>query len=286
MGADIVRCASLKLEGQSLKGSVFKGDAGNHLAAALIGRHAVQQFLLAVEHTNAGRSIDFVTGEGEEVAVNVLHVHREVGHALCTVHKDAGAVGVSHRRHLLHRIHRAEHVADVGDGDEAGARCEEFFVSLQIHLTGIVDGNDFEDNPFALPHELPRNDVAVVFHDRQQDFVALPEERLGEGRSDEVQALGRAPCENDFGRRGSADETSHPFAGGFVKVGGLLRKEVHAAVHVGIDGEIFLAHRIDNAAWLLSRGGVVQIDQRAVIDLSFQNGKVGTYFFNIKHGVQ
>ena len=55
-------------------------------------------------------------------------------------------------------------------------------------------------------------------------------------------------------------------------------------VDVGIDVQILVAHGIKHAERLLGRGTVVEIDQRAAVDLTAENGEVFPYFFYIQHG--
>ena len=53
-----------------------------------------------------------------------------------------------------------------------------------------------------------------------------------------------------------------------MQVGGLLREIVHAAVHIGVHIEIFLAHGIEHAERFLCGGGIVEIDQWFVVYLA------------------
>ena len=66
----IVGRSGFELERQLLEGGLLEAHAFYHLAASLIGRHAVEPFFLAVEHTDSGRSVYLMSAEGEEVAVD------------------------------------------------------------------------------------------------------------------------------------------------------------------------------------------------------------------------
>ena len=72
-------------------GDAVGGHVADHLAAALIGRHGLEQRRLAVEHADAGRPVELVAGEGIEIAVEVLHVDRRDAPRLAAVdqHRDA-----------------------------------------------------------------------------------------------------------------------------------------------------------------------------------------------------
>ena len=53
-------------------------------------------------------------------------------------------------------------------------------------------------------------------------------------------------------------------------------------MYIGIDVAIHLADGINDALWLLRGGGVVEIYQRAMIDLTLEDGKVLSVHIYIK----
>ncbi|MPN54308.1 hypothetical protein SDC9_201978 [bioreactor metagenome] len=70
---------------------LLEGHVGNHVAAALPGRHLLQDRLLAVNHADAGRPEDLVAGEHEKVRVQRLHVHPQVRYRLGAIDQHLGA---------------------------------------------------------------------------------------------------------------------------------------------------------------------------------------------------
>ena len=280
----IVGGARLEFIWQAFVGRFLERDVGYHLASALIGGHAVQQVLAPVEHADACRAVHLVAAEREEVAAELAHVHAEVGHALRPVRQEERAVGVGHVGHVAHGVHRAQHVAHVGRTHQPGAGRKEAFVGVEPQGAGIVHRNDLDDDAFALTQHLPRHDVGVVLHDGEYHFVAFVEKAIAQRRSHEVEAFGRAAREDDFGRRARTDEGPHAFAGLLVQVGGLLREEVDAAVHVGVDRVVFVHHGLDDAARFLRGGGVVQVDEGAAVHLAAQDGKVGAHGVDVVGG--
>ena len=84
-GGDIVGCAGLELQRRALEGGVRETHRVDHLAAALIGWHLVEPPLLAVEDADARGAVHLVAAEGEEVAVEGLHVDAHVRGALGAV---------------------------------------------------------------------------------------------------------------------------------------------------------------------------------------------------------
>ena len=94
---DVAR-AGLEPAGWRLEQRPLEGDVGDHVAAALPGRHVLEHVPLAVERTDAGGPEDLVPGEDEEVDVEGLHVDGQVRDRLGAVDQHPGAVAVGDRR--------------------------------------------------------------------------------------------------------------------------------------------------------------------------------------------
>ena len=106
---------------------------------------------------------------------------------------------------------------------------------------------------------------------------------FAEGGGEEVDAFRGAAGEDDFVRTAGVDELAHCFAGGFMQFGGLLGKEMHAAMHVGIDGVVLVGDGVYHATGLLGSGAVIEIDQRLAIDFTGKDGEVGSYVLDVIH---
>ena len=115
---------------------------GDHVSAALPGRHMRQHIRLAVDDADARRPEDLVAGKDEEIAIDALHVDRHVRDRLRAIDQHASAVAMRDRRHLLDRHDRAERVGDLRDRDDARARPEQPLIFFEDHLPGIVDRRD------------------------------------------------------------------------------------------------------------------------------------------------
>ena len=170
----------LELVGQVIVGGAFlEADTANHLASALIGRHRLEELRLADQRAYSGRSVDLVAGEGIEVAVQVKHVHREVRGGLGTVHQHPCSRCVRGRAHLLDGVDGAERVGQVDDRYEAGALTEQAEVRLEIELSFVADGNHPQARSALLAQHLPRHDVGVMLHVRDEDFIAFVQTGAG-----------------------------------------------------------------------------------------------------------
>ena len=272
--AHIVGRTGLKLERQLGKGCLVERDVPNHLATTLIGRHAVEPLLLAIEHPHAGGSIHLVARQGIEVAVQVLHVQGQVWCGLGAVDQHGHIMPVGDGYHLLDRVDRAQHIAHMGQCHKAGVVGEHVLVGLEVQLAIVADG-------LAAADELPWHDVAVMFHDSEDDLVVVLK-HVAHRRGHQVDALGGATGEDDLLNASGIDVSAHLVASGLDQVGGLLRQSVHATMHVGLVAVIHLVDGVDHATGSQRGGSIVQIDERPALDCAIQDGILTAYFFDVQ----
>src|SRR5713101_5345645 len=70
--------ASFKFVGQLVVDRLLEGYGTDHVAAALIRRHGIQQSRFAVQNADASWTVHLVTRENVEVAIQSLDVHFEM----------------------------------------------------------------------------------------------------------------------------------------------------------------------------------------------------------------
>ena len=126
--------AGLEFKGEGVESGSGERHGFDHFPTAEEGRHGVQQFLATPEHTDAGRAEQLVSGEGVEIAVQGLHVHRPVGHRLGTVYQDFCTDCVGFRYHLGHGIHGADGVGHVVEGDHLHALIQQIVQRFEIDV--------------------------------------------------------------------------------------------------------------------------------------------------------
>ena len=124
VSAGDMRRAGFEAAGNIGKGGFLKCHAADHIAAALIRRHGVEQVGLAIEHTDAARPIELVAGEGVEIHIQRLHIDRAMHHGLGAIEQHQGALGVGQADNLVNRRDSAERVRAMGDGNQAGTRAQ------------------------------------------------------------------------------------------------------------------------------------------------------------------
>ncbi len=273
-GAGDVRCAGLELVGQVVVGRFFEAHAADHVAAALVRVHLLQQLAFAVQHADARGTEDLVSGERVKIRIQGLHVDGQMRCRLGAVEQHHGAGVVGRFDDGFDRIDRAERVGYVHHGDDAGLRPEHLQIGIHVQLAFVAYRDHLELGARLSGEHLPGNDVGVMLHGGDDDLVAFLETRAPVALRHQVDAFGAAAHQYHFAAIGSVDESLGRVSGTLVVVGRPLAQGVHAAMHVGIVPLVVVTHGIDDAAGLLTGGAVIQIDERMAIHLLMQNREI------------
>ncbi len=171
-------------------------------------------------------------------------------------------------RDLLYGVDRAEDVRTEGHGDDLRPLREEIVILLHPQRPLVGHIHVLQDGPFVILHEMPRNVVRMVLHDRADDLVPrleLPLQAVSVGH--DVEGLCRGFREHDFVRRLGSDEGRDLFARPFVLAGGLLSQFINGPMDVRVVSRVEIRRRVDDLLWLLRGRGAVEVDEPAVMDL-------------------
>ena len=113
---------------------------------------------------------------------------------------------------------------------------------------------------------LPRQQIAVVLHDRHEHLIARLDVRQAVAVGDEVQALGRVAGKDDLTRRACPDEIAHGLARPLIDIGRLHAQRIQPAQRVGIMPAVEIRHRVQHALRALRRGRVIDIGDVRVLE--------------------
>ena len=282
-GPDEVGRSGLELQRHGGIGRAGEGHAVDHVAAPEERGHGIEQRPLAVQHADAGRTVELVAREGIEVAVERLHVHAAVHHPLAAVDDDDRPDGMGRADDGPQVGPRAERIGGLRHSDHARACVEQRFEQVGAQRPLVVEGQHAQLGPLALGEQLPRHEVRVVFHLADDDVVARMHEALAPGVGHRVERRRGPGREDHLLLRRGAQEGGNPLAGRLVARRGLLREQVHAAVDVGIQLAVQPVDGLDHRQGLLRRGSVVEVDQRPPVDFACEDRKHPTYLFNVQH---
>ncbi len=273
-GSGDVRGAGFEAEGGGFVLALVEIDVGDHFAAAVEGGEGVEELFASVECADAGGAAHFVSGNGEEIAADLLDVERAVSGALGGVDEGDDVFFAGFAAEFGGGIDGAEGVGNVGEGEDFGGG-ELLVEAGEIEEAFVAgDGDEIQFRAGALGEELPRDDVAVVLHFGEEDGVAGLEEGVAPGAGEEVYGFGGAAGEDDFAGGGGVEELGGAFAGGFVGDGGAVAEGVDAAVDVAVVVFVVVAEGVDDLAGFLGGGGAVEVDERVFVDLLVEDREI------------
>ncbi len=101
-----------------------------------------------------------------------------MGDGLAAIDKEEGSGVVGHGSHFFDGVDGAEDVGHVGDGDEFNFIVEEVLVGVEVEGAVVENGDDFNFDVYAGFEYLPGDDVGVVFHLGEDNFVAWGEQTV------------------------------------------------------------------------------------------------------------
>jgi hypothetical protein len=149
----------------------------------------------------------------------------------------------------------------VRDGDELRTARQTRVQRVEVERAVVAYLDVVERRPYLLAEELPRHDVRVVLHLRDEHPVALSDIATTPRVRDEVDRLGHVLGEQRLlvgGADPRGDRASRVLEG----VGRLLRERVDAAMDVRVRVPQELRHPVDHDRRLLRRRPAVQVDER------------------------
>ena len=112
-----------------------------------------------------------MSGKCKEVCIQILHIDWHMRGALCPVHHDNGIFFMCHGCDLFDRVHTSEHVRNLCDCYDFCLFRNLFFYLIKIHRS-VRTAFDKPEYRSCLPrNHLPWQKIAVMFHDRNEDFI-------------------------------------------------------------------------------------------------------------------
>jgi hypothetical protein len=150
-------------------------------------------------------------------------------------------------------------------------------LKLTIPLTGITFSTRH-----AAHRPVARDDVRVVLHAADEDFIALLQQHLPKAvatrfRLAVVPAVKITSCACLALMCARIGLTC-----GFLRLRGQRAQRMHAAMHVGIDRRVVSAFGLDDTARLLARCGVVEVHQRLAMHQLLQDRELRTDLVDVK----
>ena len=168
---------------------------------------------------------------------------------------------------MLHVVHGAQGIGDVGESHKLGVACEVGLKHLAVQGAVFVQFHHQNVEALLQRKHLPWHDVAVVLHPGEDDAIASAEVGTAPGLGHEVDAIGRAAHKQDFLCRRRTDVGAHRLTCCLVGLRGLLCQGVHASVDVAVGVREIARLRIDDLLRLVRRRGTVEVGERLAVHL-------------------
>ena len=236
--------------------TAYKAD---HLATAQERRHSLQQLLLAVQHAYAHRSEHLVTAEGKKISVHFLHINRHMRCALRCVNHSNSANLMRSGNSLSNRVQASQNVGNLChryDFSFFGYSCID---SLIADAAVSSTFNVLYYSTGLLRNHAPWQHVAVMLHNRGNDFITGLKVSQTVAVSHQIQAFRSIAGENNFLLAFGIDELLHSNECIFINVGCLHCQVIQATQRISIVFEIKITLCLNNAGRLLCGSRVVQI---------------------------
>ncbi|MPM58331.1 hypothetical protein SDC9_105162 [bioreactor metagenome] len=278
------RCAGLEAMRRRRIGRALHPDDLDHLAAAEEGRQLLEQVVVTPQHTDAGGTAEFVTGEGQQIHPESRHVGGPLRNALRTVRHHDRADRVGPVGDLADRVDSAQYVADPGDRDDFRPFVDQpvALCRFQIEPAVVGDVEPAQGRPACLASQLPGHQIRMVLHHRDDDLIAGLQP-AAEGIGGQVERLGGVLGKDDLIGRASVDELRHLHPGTFECCRGLGPQRVHGAGDVGVVAQVVRLHSLDDLAGFLRGVRRVEIDQRVPVDFPVENREISTDSGGVPH---
>ena len=272
IGCDFYAVTGHKMCGPTGTGALWARR--EHLAAAEERRHLRQQFAPRPQRAGAGGAAHLVAGQRVEIAAERRHVHRPVRHGLRAVDDGDDAAPPRFAADLAHRVDRAQHVADVGEAEQLHLAGHRRVQRVEVERSVGQEFGDADRRAGAFGDELPRHDVGVVLHPREQDDVAGLQSRQRPRIRDEIERKSSTAAQHQLVAM-DLEETGELRPRAFVGLGGLGAQRVDRAADVGVVAAEEVVDGVDHRRRLLPGVGRIEVDQRLAVDLSLQQREVG-----------
>ena len=157
-GADDMRRSCFEALRRRREGGALERHVVDHRSAALVRRHGLEQIGAAPQSADAGRAVQFVRRQSIEIATDRGDIDRDPRRRLAAVEQQQRTFRMRDFRRAPGVEDRAEHVRDMGEGDDAMVVGNHRLGGVQIDAAVGGQRDDVE----LVARQLPGDDVAVM----------------------------------------------------------------------------------------------------------------------------
>src|SRR5262245_38702737 len=151
---------------------------------------------------------------------------------------------------------------------------EKFVELVKDQLASIVDRSNAQTSALLLAEQLPRNNVRVVLHRGDENFIPGGDISAAISRRDQVDRLGCATSEDDLARLSRVYEGLRLDPRLFVFVSRALAEIMHASVNIRVIAFVVTRRSIYHGLRLLAGRRIIKINQWLSVDSLLQYREV------------
>ena len=181
----------------------------DHVPAAHERVHLREQLFAAIKHADASRPEKLVAGQSQEVDLGRHDIRRQMRHGLRPIDQDQSPDLMRPSREFFDRVNRPEHVGHPRHRDQLRLASEELIEPIEIESAISSQRQPAKRCPAFGTDELPRNDVRMMLHLRDEHFIAGLQELAAPGARHEVDRHRRPRGEDDLLAAVGSEELSH-----------------------------------------------------------------------------
>ena len=251
--------AGFELVGQFRIGGTLTGDGFNHFAAGQEGRHFLQQLISTVQCTNAHRAVHLVTGEGQKISPQCLHIHRHVRGALSSVHHHNGTYPMGKVCNLTDGIDPTQYIGYMGHGNDLRPGRDQLFHLVQVNAAVHFAFNEAEHGAGLAAYHLPGQQIAVVLHDGDQHLIPCLHMAQAVAVGHQIDAFRGVPGEDDFFLPLGVQEAADSLPSLLISFRSGNAQGIQSPKRVGVCFFVKILFCVKHALGTLGSGSIVQI---------------------------
>ena len=165
----------------------------------------------------------------------------------------------------------------MGYRNELRAGCKELGVFIQLKLSRLIAGNDFDHSSRILCDKLPGHDIRMMFKDGYYYLITRLEPGFNISVSHKIYGLGRTAYENYLLGRACTDEIPYGVPCGFIGIRRPCSQRMGSPVDVGVLVREIVASPVDDHLGPLGCRTVIKPYEGITVYPLIKYGKVTSY---------
>ncbi|MNX78856.1 hypothetical protein D3C86_1104650 [compost metagenome] len=198
-----------------------------------------------------------------------MHINPDMLDSLRCIYQYDSPMLMRNRDNLFYRIDRPQRIRDISYSNQLRSFVNKVLIGVHIELPLIIHRNNTDLTAFFITEHLPRNNIGVVLHCRNNNFISRMDKCSAIAGSNQIDTIGRPLRDNHLLVFRRINKRLKLFTGHLKSICRYLAEVVNSTMYITIHICIIMCNGIDYRIGLLCCRTIVQINQRLAIYLSF-----------------